>query len=136
MSSTRQEPSEMPRRLSRPPDAQPILITGVEGGGVTLYGRETTDGWEYYVEYADQTPCMLDEPEIRRETGWTRDWSEALAHLDRERWLRLPPVMVAPKFRDRVWDAVNVRLDSGEVQAILPREALLARWRDRCGIES
>jgi hypothetical protein len=136
MSSTSQERSEMPRRLSRPPDAQPILITGVEGGGVTLYGRETADGWEYYVEYADQTPCMLDEPEIRRETGWTRDWSAALAFLDRERWLRLPPVMVAPAFRERVWEAVNVRLASGDVQAILPCEELVARWRDRCDIPS
>jgi hypothetical protein len=136
MSSTSQEPSEMPRRLSRPPDARAILMTGVEGGGVTLYGRETTDGWEYYVEYADQTPCMLDEPEIRRETSWTRDWSEAVAYLDRERWLRLPPVMVVPEFRDRLRDADNVRLDSGAGQAILPREALLARWRERCDIPS
>jgi hypothetical protein len=134
MSSTSQEPSEMPRRLSRPPDARAILITGVEGGGVTLYGRETADGWEYYVEYADQTPCMLDEPEIRRETGWTRDWGEALAYLDRERWLRLPPVMVAPEFRARVWEIVSARLASGDEHAILPREALLARWRDRCDI--
>jgi hypothetical protein len=126
----------MPRHLATQSEGRPIVITGVEGGGVTLYGRETSGGWEYYIEYADQTPCMLDEPEIRRETGWTSDWSEAVAYLDRERWLRLPPVMVAPAFRERVWDAVNVRLASGDVQAILPREALLARWRDRCGIES
>ena len=126
----------MPRRLPRPSDARAIVITGVEGGGVTLYGRETADGWEYCVDYADQTPVMLDEPEIWRETGWTRDWSEALAYLDRERWLRLPPVMVAPEFRARVWEAVSTRLASGDVQAILPCEKMLARWRDRCGIES
>lgn len=124
----------MPRRLSRPPDAQAIVITGVEGGGVTLYGRETADGWEYYVEYADQTPCMLDEPEIRRETGWTRDWSEALAYLDRERWLRLPPVMVAPAFRARVWEAASARLATNDSNSLYKRDELLARWRDRCGI--
>src|SRR5689334_19365678 len=88
----------MPRRVPRPPDAVPVLITGVEGGGVTLYGRQTPNGWEYYVAYADQTPVMLDEPEIRRETCWTRDWDEALAYLDRERWLRLPPIMVQRRF--------------------------------------
>jgi hypothetical protein len=126
----------MPRRLPRPFDARAILITGVEGGGVTLYGRKTTDGWQYHVEYADQTPLMFDEPEIRRETAWTRDWNEALAYLDRERWLRLPPVMVMPEFRTRVWEAVSARLASSDVQAILPRETLLARWRERCGIES
>ncbi len=126
----------MPRRLTRPSDARAILITGVEGGGVTLYGRKTTDGWEYRVDYADQTPLMLHEPEIRRETAWTRDWNEALAYLDRERWLRLPPVMVAPEFRTRVWEAVSARLASGDVQSIWPREKLLARCRERCGIES
>ena len=124
----------MPRRVPRPPDAVPVLITGVEGGGVTLYGRQTPNGWEYYVAYADQTPVMLDEPEIRRETCWTRDWDEALAYLDRERWLRLPPIMVQPAFRPRVWKAVSARLASDETRSILPRDELLARWRDRCGI--
>jgi len=125
----------MPRQLQTQSEGRPIVITGVEGGGVTLYGRETADGWEYRVDYADQTPLMLDEPEIRRDTAWTRECNEALLYLDRERWLRLPPVMVAPEFRARVWEIVSARLASGNEHAILPRETLLARWRERCGIE-
>ena len=48
----------MPRHLPTQSEGRAIVMTGVEGGGVTLYGRETTDGWEYRVDYADQTPLM------------------------------------------------------------------------------
>jgi hypothetical protein len=89
----------MPRRLLRPPDARAILITGVEGGGVTLYRRETTDGWEYYVEYVDQS----------------RSCSTSLRS-------GATPASLAIGTRHSV--------------SRLRREDMLARWRDRCEIES
>lgn len=111
-----------------------ILIAGAEGGGITLRGRETAAGWEFRIGYADQTPLMLDEPEIRHETGWTRDWSEVLAYLDRKGWRHLRPIMVAPEFRTRIWEAISARLATNDANSFYKRDELLARWRDRCGI--
>jgi len=113
-----------------------ILLAGVEGGGVALHGRRAAAGdWEFRTSYADQTPVMLDEPEIRRETQWTRDWSEALAHLDREGWQRLPPVMVHPEFRRHIWEAIRIRLTTHDSGSAYRREELLAMWRERCDID-
>ena len=123
----------MSERSQLPPNAIAIINTAAEGGGVTLYGRQATDGWEFSTSLVDQTPWMLDEPAIHRESGWTRDWNEALAQLDRYPWHHFYPISVAPEFRERVWAAVNARLAG---QGFPPRESVLVRWRERCGIAS
>jgi hypothetical protein len=134
MTSMKKE-SPMTSQPSQPKSNESlVLIVGAEGGGITLRGRETAGGWEFRIEYADQTPLMLDEPEIRRETGWTRDWSEVLAYLDRKGWRHLRPVMVAPEFRARVWEAISARLTTDGAVPAYRRDELLARWRDRCDI--
>lgn len=110
-----------------------LVIAGVEGGGVTLYGSRTEGGWRYRVSYADQTPLMLDEPEIRREYGWVDTWDEALAELDRQGWYRLPGVRVHPEFQQRVWMEIQKRLN-GDSEYPERSARVLARWRERCGI--
>src|SRR5690349_16281792 len=107
-----------------------IVLAGVEGGGVTLYGERTTNGWRFRASYADQTPYMLDEPEIRREGERVDTWDGALALLDKERWLRLPPIEVHPEFQARVWDAVQQRLGRNAETSNPSTERLLARWRE------
>ena len=112
---------------------QLILIVGVEGGGVTLYGERTEHGWRFSCEFVDQTPNLLaegeDQREIRRESKVAESWDDALALLDQQRWMNLSPVMVHPKFRAQVWDAVRTRLGQD------PRNAgIQDRWRDRCDI--
>jgi len=111
-----------------------VLIVGAEGGGITLRGRESADGWEFRIDYVDQTPLMVDEPEIRHATGWTRDWNEVLAYLDRKGWRHLRPVMVAPEFRGRIWEAISARLATNAAGSFYNGDELLARWRDRCDI--
>jgi len=109
-----------------------LLISGVEGGGVTLYGKKYEGQWLYSCSYADQTPLMLDEPAIEREaeSGSTDSWDTAVQWLDSFGWLRLPAVYVHPDLRGRVWALVQQRL-AGVVGA----EKRLARWRERCGVD-
>lgn len=113
---------------------QLLLISGVEGGGVTLYGERTELGWRFFSTFVDQTPFMLaddeDQREIRRETRATESWDEALDLLDDLGWLRLPAIMVHQEFRQKVWDAVRKRLGTDEENA-----ARLQRWRQRCKID-
>ena len=116
------------------PKSEFIVITGVEGGGVTLYGERTEHGWRFFGSFVDQTPLMLaddeDQREIRRETGSTESWDEALKLLDQLGWLNLPAVMVHKEFRQKVWNAVQLRLGSDEKNA-----RNLKRWRERCMID-
>jgi hypothetical protein len=70
-----------------------------------------------------------EQREICRQTGVTENWDEALAFLDEQRWLRLPPVMVHREFRQRIWDAVKKRLRTD-----LANVNKLAQWQHRCGI--
>jgi hypothetical protein len=88
-----------------------IVIAGVEGGGVTLYGENRGDGtWRFRRSSADQTPLMLDEPAIERSSGWMKSWEEALGDLEAQGWHELPAVHVHPEFRARVWQALQERL--------------------------
>jgi hypothetical protein len=112
-----------------------VVLTGVEGGGVTLYGERTDNGWRFRASYADQTPYMVDEPEIRREANWVDTWEEALTLLDKEGWLRLPPIRVHPEFRARVWEEVQQRLGTDARTPNQRTERLLAGWRECCEID-
>ena len=109
-----------------------LLISGVEGGGVTLYGVEHEGQWLYSCSYSDQTPLMLDEPAIERKAApeSTDSWDTAVQRLDSFGWLRLPAVYIHPDFRDRVWALVQRRLAGVE-----GAEKRLARWRERCGVD-
>jgi hypothetical protein len=117
-----------------PAKREQILISGVEGGGVTLYGERTERGWRFFSDFVDQTPFMLaddeDRREIRRKTRTVESWEEALVLLDELRWLSLPAIMVHREFRQQVWDAVRERIGGNEKRA-----AQLERWRERCRIE-
>ena len=110
-----------------------ILISGVEGGGVTLYGERTENGWRFATSFVDQTPFMLSDNDggrgIRRASRVTESWKEALEMLDQLHWLDLPAVMVHRDFGQLVWDAVLQRLGDDAESA-----KRLDRWRTRCRI--
>jgi hypothetical protein len=108
-----------------------IVLTGVEGGGVTLYGERTERGWRFSCNFVDQTPFILadgeDQREIRRMTKTVESWRDALALLDEKGWLRLPAIHVHPEFRQQVLQVFEKRLGDD------PRnERELERWRERC----
>lgn len=113
-----------------------IVIAGVEGGGVTLYGERTADGWRFFSDRVDQTPLMLNEPEEQREIRHPMrsadSWEGALQLLDSFGWMRLPGVMVHKEFRPRVWEAIQQRLTATDDRT----KRMLDRWKERCGIES
>jgi hypothetical protein len=100
----------------------------VEGGGVTLYGMPTNDGWRYECEYADQTPLFLDEKPIEPPPLSADTWEGALELLDNYRCFHLPAVMVHPDFRERLLAAFEERLASGA--RVHPY--VVERWRERC----
>lgn len=111
-----------------------IVIAGVEGGGVTLYGERSGAGWRFWVERVDQSRVYLDEYDdeagSRRQSGIVSSWEDALRLLDRAGWMRLPAVRVHPEFRQKVWQAVQARLGTTPEST-----RWLPRWRDRCDID-
>lgn len=114
-------------------DEQVILMVGAEGGGITLYGKRSATGWRFRQDFVDQTPWMLDEPEIRRESQWLESWGEALRDLDRQAWYRYAVIRVHPEFRDALWVAARERIEESNLPESR-RKSLLEKWRQRCGI--
>ena len=106
-----------------------ILSVGGEGGGITLQGVWTRDGWRFRRNVVDQTLVMIGEgDEIRHDSQFTSSWDEALGLMDRYPWQHLYPLQVHPEFGHAVWAAVQKRC-VGECS-----EHALERWRDRCGV--
>ncbi|MGO9267789.1 MAG: RNA polymerase sigma factor region1.1 domain-containing protein [Candidatus Binataceae bacterium] len=108
-----------PKSVVSPPNVgQPIgplivvLRVGAEGGGITLIAHELTTGWRYRYTMLDQTDLWLDEGglEIRRQSEWVYDWTDALAALDTYPWANLRPLIVHPQFANRVLEAARERL--------------------------
>ncbi len=116
-------------------DRELIVIAGVEGGGVTLYGERTADGWRFFTDRVDQTPLMLNDPEDQREIRHplrsADSWEGALQLLDHYGWMGLPGVMVHKEFRLRVWQAVQQRLTAADERT----QRMLKRWKERCRID-
>jgi hypothetical protein len=128
-----------PKSLIPPPTAgQPIgplivvLKVGAEGGGITLIAQELATGWRYRYTMLDQTDLWLDEggSEIRRQSEWVNEWSDALAALDRYPWANLHPLEVHPKFADRVLVAARERLTRG--YSSLRSRQRLTNWSALC----
>lgn len=122
-------------RLGPKAERHQIVIAGVEGGGVTLYGERTADGWRFFADRVDQTPLMLsdseDQHEICHPLHTVDSWDRALELLDRYGWTGLPGVMVHREFRIRVWNAVRQRLTANDERT----KRMLQRWKVRCMIE-
>jgi hypothetical protein len=106
-----------------------ILEVGAELGGINLYGARDPDGWRYFTSMVDQTPDLLDEPEIRRDSEVVNSWEAALRLIDRYPLHRLHPLTVHPEFCERVWAAVQNRFASDRRPV---ENWQLERWRELC----
>jgi len=108
-----------------------IIKLGGEGVSVVLYGFRTERGWSFTVEMEDYLGQLFDEGgESIEEKSLIVDTLEAaLELLDVYRWPRLFPMSVHPEFRQKIWDALQERLQTTK---ILPRQ--LRRWRVLCGV--
>jgi hypothetical protein len=136
-----QAPPVRPARksvVSAPTVSQPIgplivvLSVGAEGGGITLLAQELETGWRYNYTMLDQADRWLDEggSEIRGQSAWVYEWSDALAGLDKYPWTLLRPLTVHPQFADRVLHAARERLtrDNSSMRA----QGRLSDWSALC----
>jgi hypothetical protein len=104
-----------------------IIEVGAEGGSIALYGFRTDQGWLFTRQVADQTPELIDEEWIEKETPRFESWETALKLLDRYSWAKLYPLTIHPEFREQIWSAVQERLRNDDGS-----ELHLSRWRELC----
>jgi hypothetical protein len=121
-------PSDEDRARFR--DMELILEIGGEGGGITLYGANTSTGWEFCLAVVDQSLLLAGEDKaIQHMSGIAKSWGDALALLDRYPWPELYPLFVHSVFRDNVIEAVVERVnrrDFGDLQ----------NWQHACGVSA
>jgi hypothetical protein len=91
-----------------------VIEIGGEGGSITLYGLRTNHGWAFSRKVIDQTPELIDEDWIKSNSDCVHSWEAALQLLDRYPWPKLYPISVYPDFQERIWTAVQERLQSNE----------------------
>jgi hypothetical protein len=103
-----------------------IIEVGAEGGSITLYGLPTDQGWVFSRKVIDQTPELIDEDWIKTNSDCFHSWEAALKLLDRYPWPKLYPISVHPDFRERIWSAVQERLDTDE------KSEARSRWHAIC----
>jgi NAD-dependent SIR2 family protein deacetylase len=104
-----------------------IISVGAEGGSITLYGKELEpEQWifrksvneiDFDDDFDELQQTSDDVKEIRTVTSTivnrgndTDSWEKALEIMNQFPWPLLRPREVHPKFRQRVWNAVNIRL--------------------------
>ena len=105
-----------------------IVELAAEGGSFVLYGVRTGRRWLYSRSVIDWTPELIDEAHIRQKSDVVTSWKAVLRLLDQYPWHRLSPLIVHPAFRQKIWAAVQKRVDGDEH---LTRR--LERWREICG---
>ncbi|CAG9606866.1 SIR2 family NAD-dependent protein deacylase [Pseudoneobacillus rhizosphaerae] len=104
-------------------DWQTIISVGVEGGSITLLGRELQPGeWVFKksineINLFDGEDETILSPQPTREVRTLKyplpdpdevdSWDRALQLLDRYPWPRLNPHKVHPAFRKKVWGALQ-----------------------------
>jgi hypothetical protein len=108
------------------------LNVGAEGGGITLIAQELETGWRYRYTMLDQTDRWLDEggSEIRGQSAWVYEWSDALAALDKYPWTLLRPLTIHPQFADRVLQAARERLT--RANSSMRAQGRLSDWSALC----
>lgn len=92
---------------------QVIVKLAAEGGSLTLYGIQSPDGWQFRVE-TDEVGLIEDEDmSDLPQRPWVETWRSALKQLDAYPWTQLHAVTVHPKFRNRVFKALQTRKNKG-----------------------
>lgn len=111
-----------------------ILKVGTEMETITLHGVRGWNGWRYFISTMDETASLLprefDEHEYQQQSEIVDSWEAALRLLDRYPWFRLTPLAVHLRFRERIWAAVQSRLQRDGAEPPFPKQ--VERWRDIC----
>jgi len=72
-----------------------IVEMGVEGGGVTIYGRQVEGVWSFWREGIS---LCLDENEDEDWRSWTSDPVSDLSLALSDKWYMMSPIEVHPDF--------------------------------------
>ena len=88
---------------------QVILKAGIEGGSITLHGIYNGKCWFFSRDVHDQTPELVDKPNLFRYSKNVYSWQDALDMLDEHRWHLFFPLEVHPVFRGAILAAVLER---------------------------
>lgn len=113
-------------------DSEVILDLVAEGGGVTLYGIRTDQGWRFSTETIDHAASMLGDPAVQHKSQVVSSWAEALNLFDHYPWHMFAPLVIHEEFKDQVFAAVLPRFDS---ESETRRDRRLPRWKEACGKE-
>jgi hypothetical protein len=109
-------------------ESEIIIELRAEGGCVVIYGFRTEQGWSFIREVTDWTSELIDEDRIHNKSAVVDSWEAALELLDQYPWPKLFPVSIHPDFRERIWIAVQKRLDS------TIESSKLEQWRELCHV--
>lgn len=109
-------------------DREMILKIGGEGGGLTLWGKQTETGWIFSRNVTDQSTTLFGEDEITHTSSSVSSWGDAIALLDKYKWHRLYPLVAHQAFHKLILDAVIVRFKSEKN----PRSRHIEHWRSLC----
>lgn len=109
-------------------EGEVIIKLGAEGGSLALYGFRTELGWSFSRELVDWTPELIDEEWIQHKSAVVDSWKAALKLLDQYSWCRLSLIRIHPEFRQKIWVAVQERLQSA---TDIP-ERKLKKWHELC----
>ena len=105
-----------------------IIEVGAEGGSIALYGIRTERCWVFSRKVIDQTPELIDEEGIQHNSAAVDSWKAALKLLDQYPWFKLYPIRIHPKFRQKIWRAVQKRLQNDTEAS----KFALRPWRALC----
>jgi hypothetical protein len=76
-----------------------VLNIGMEGGGVTILGREDNGTWRFWCQ---GSTIALDENDDEEWRDWTSDTKPTIAELLPSFWHACFPLTVHPAFRDEI----------------------------------
>ena len=113
-------------------ESEVIIELGAEGGSITLSGFRTEQGWFFSRQVTDRTPELIDEEGIQHKSTVVDSWKAALKILDQYPWFRLYPIRIHPEFRQKIWVAVQERLNGKTGIS----KAELNSWRELCGADT
>lgn len=80
---------------------QTILDIAAEGGGLTILGTQTKNGWMFRLKTVDHLATLLGDDPIRGEHGWSTSLPEVFAQIEWP-WNKLSPIEVHPEFAGEI----------------------------------
>lgn len=79
------------------PEVHTILNLAAEGGGLTIFGTKQCGRWMFQAVTTDHTPALINEDEIREESGWVTSLPKVFSQIEYP-WNCFYPLEMHPEF--------------------------------------